>query len=198
MNPILTIMIPTTVDRFPLFNILSAELFKQINQLPDPRSVRVISLEDNKEMSVGAKRQKLLETATGDFVVGIDSDDWIDNCYIMEILNVIHRHPTTDHVGFLEHCDIDGEQSISIFSSADLEWAENKRGYDHIRCANPKSVIRRSVALRVGFEDMRYGEDRVFSEKVTPLIKSEVFIHKVLYYYRHISTPHAERYGIKQ
>lgn len=197
MSDLLTIMIPTTVDRRPLFDSLMMELWRQVHDNNMQHLVNIIHEEDSKEISVGAKRQRLLDRAEGLFVVGFDSDDWPAATYIKDIVSALLQHPETDHVGFLEHCTIDGEESISIFSSIHLKWEENTHGYDHIRCANPKSVIRRSKASRVGFQDLRYGEDRIFSESVTPLINSEVFLEKILYYYRHTSTPHNERYGIR-
>lgn len=197
MNPLLTIMLPTTIDRRDMFKRLLAEVYRQIvfNWAMD--EVEVIYKEDNKEMSVGAKRQKLLEAATGEFVVGIDSDDGIAPDYLSEILKALHDMPGTDHVGFYELCTFNGKNpKKSIFSIAHQKWADNVYGYDYTRCANPKSVIRRSKGLQVGFEDSRYGEDRIFSEKVTPLLQSEVFIDKILYYYRHVESPFNERYGI--
>lgn len=198
MTPVLTIMIPTTYDRRELFEKLILELWQQIHDTNYLPFIEIIYEEDNKEISVGRKRQNLLEKAKGTFVVGFDSDDWPAPDYVECIMTALIKYPETDHVGFLEHCTIDGQESISIFSFRHLVWEENAYGYDHIRCANPKSVIRRSIAISVGFEDLRYGEDRIFSEKVTPLIKSEAFINKAIYYYRHTSTPYSERYGIAQ
>ncbi len=198
MRPILTIMIPTTFDRRPLFKELVLELSRQIIDNKCEDVVDIIYEEDAKEISVGAKRQILLERSIGHFVVGFDSDDWPAPTYIKDIVSTLRTYPEIDHVGFFEHCTIDGEISTSIFSIKHKVWAENSFGYDHIRCANPKSVIRRSKAIQIGYEDLRYGEDRIFSEKVTPLLNSEFLILKVLYYYRHTSTPHEERYGITQ
>ena len=196
-TPLLTIMVPTTKDRYAQFRMLGRNIFNQIfdNSLWD--KVEFIWEEDNKEISVGAKRQILLERARGEFVVGIDSDDWVADTYVKEIVEAIEKNRTTDHVGFLERCIIDDAESVSIFSIRHKYWDENKDGYDHIRCANPKSVIRRTKALEVGFPDLRFGEDRIFSENVTPLLTSEVFIEKQLYTYRPINTPHNERYCIK-
>jgi hypothetical protein len=194
-KPLLTVMIPTTIDRREMFVRLVNELQSQRQGFSD--EVEIIWIEDNKEISVGKKRQRLLEDATGEWVVGFDSDDWPAETYLVDIITALKGNPQTDHVGFLEDCDIDGEKSTSIFSIQHCKWDENKYGYDHIRCANPKSVIRRSIALQVGFEDSRFGEDRVFSEVVTPLLASEVFINKPLYKYIYRSSPHNERYGIK-
>ena len=195
-SPLLTIMVPTTKDRYAQFRMLGRSIFNQIfdNSLWD--KVEFIWEEDNKEISVGAKRQLLLERARGEFVVGIDSDDAIAETYVKDIINAIESNRVTDHVGFFERCIMEGSESKSIFSIKYQKWAENVDGYDHIRCANPKSVIRRTKALQVGFPDLRFGEDRIFSENVTPLLTSEVFIEKELYIYKPTPSPHNERYGI--
>lgn len=194
--PLLTIMIPTTVDRYAQFRLLARIVFNQIFDGHYWSKVELIWEEDNKEISVGAKRQKLLERSRGEFVVGIDSDDAVADSYVKDIVEAIEKNQTADHVGFIEKCIIDGVESRSIFSIRHQKWDENKDGYDHIRCANPKSVIRRSKALQVGFPDLRFGEDRIFSENVTPLLISEVFIEKELYIYKPTPSPHNERYGI--
>lgn len=196
-HPLLTIMIPTTIDRDELYEKLVAELNRQINRLGIElnKQIEIISLRDNKEISVGLKRQRLLEMAKGKFVVGFDSDDFPHQDYIEDIWCAIIENPNIDHIGFLEDCTIDGEKSLSIFSIRHKQWGENIDGYDHVRCANPKSVIKREKALQVGFPDLRFGEDRIFSEAVTQLLGTEVFINKPLYQYIHISSPSHERYG---
>jgi len=197
VQPILTIMLPTTVDRRYSFYRLLSDILTQVCDLEVHGKVEILIDEDEKQKSIGKKRQDLLERSKGEFVVGIDSDDEISRDYIFEIMRALKYNPQVDHVGFLENCWIDGQESKSIFSIRHQKWDENADGYDHIRCANPKSVIRRTKALEVGFEDSRYGEDRLFSEKVTPLLTSEVFIEKELYLYRYNSSEHNYRYGIK-
>lgn len=198
-QPILTIMIPTTVDRDEQYEKLVEELVAQMaeQRLELNKDIEIVSIRDNKEISVGLKRQQLLEMANGIWVVGFDSDDYPHPDYIHDIWSALYTKPNVDHVGFLEECDIDGEKSLSIFSIRHQKWAENTDGYDHIRCANPKSVIRRTKALQVGYQDLRFGEDRIFSEAVTPLLEGEIFIDKPLYKYIHRSSNHNERYGIK-
>lgn len=196
---LLSIMLPTTVCRRKTFYPLLEKLLKQIVDVGAQEKVEILIDEDGKEKSIGRKRQDLLERATGDFVVAIDSDDDISTDYMAYIWNALTKHgDAIDHVGFLERCNINGELTVSIFSHRHQKWDENKDGFDHIRCANPKSVIRRTKALEVGYPDLRYGEDRVFSEAVTPLLTIECFINKELYYYNHTSTEHNERYGITE
>lgn len=193
---LLTIMIPTTIDRREQFVKLANELQKQRQGVSE--LVEIIWIEDDKEISVGLKRQLLLEDAKGEFVVGFDSDDFPAPTYVNDIVKALLQNPTVDHVGFIEDCDIDGQKSKSIFSIKHKSWDEQEAGYDQVRCANPKSVIRKTKALRVGYKDMRWGEDRIFSEAVTPLLNSEIFIEKPLYYYIHRSTNPEERYGLNR
>jgi len=195
MSELLTIMIPTTTDRRLMFADLLFEFSIQCK--PFEGMVEIIWEEDAKEISVGLKRQKLLERAKGVFVAGFDSDDFPHPDYIKDIVSTLIENPDIDHVGFIEDCDIDGYKSKSIFSIKHKSWDEMEVGYGQVRCANPKSVIRRTKALQVGYKDLRWGEDRVFSEAVTPLLESEVFIEKPLYKYIHRSSNHNERYGIK-
>ena len=195
---LLTIMLPTTVDRRTKFYMLLKEITEQLDFCLFSDKIEILIDEDNKEKSIGLKRQHLLERAKGEFVVGIDSDDFIHKRYLYEIINALVRNPHVDHVGFIESCSIDGVKSKSIFSIKYQSWNDTAEGYDHVRCANPKSVIRREIALQVGYEDLRYAEDIKFSEAVTPLLKSEVFINSELYYYNYISTPHEIRYGLNR
>lgn len=197
MKPLLTIMLPTTIDRREQFKRLYAEIYRQIIFAWAMDKVEVLVDEDNKEISIGAKRQRLLERALGEYVVGIDSDDGIAPTYVADILKALEDAPGIDHVGFYELCTFNGmNPKKSIFSIVQKRWGENVYGYDYIRCANPKSVIRRVKALEVGFQDLRYGEDILFSESVTALLSTEVFVDKILYYYRYADSEHNERYGI--
>lgn len=194
-QPLLSIMLPTTVDRRPLFYKLLEVVLIQINRTECADKIELLIDEDSKEKSIGKKRQNLLERATGEWVVGIDSDDMVVDDYVQDIMIALANNPETDHVGFIEDCTIDGIKSRSIFSIKNKSWDEREDGYNQVRCANPKSVIRRTKALEIGYEDLRFGEDRIFSEKVTPILQGEVFIDKILYYYNHVSTPFNERYG---
>jgi hypothetical protein len=195
----LSILIPSTPDRRDTLACILRELHAQALEMryEIDKDFEIIILEDNREISVGKKRQMLLEMAKGDFVVGIDSDDFIAPTYLQDIISAIRlRGNDIDHIGFYERCNIDGELSRSIFSIKHQKWGENTDGFDHVRCANPKSVIKRSIALSVGYEDLRYGEDRIFSESVTPQLFNEYMIEKELYYYNYVSTPHIDRYGL--
>ena len=190
--PLLTIGLPTVVGRAPTFAILHAEVLRQAAGKP----VEVIVACDNKEISIGKKRQNLLEQATGEYICYIDDDDWIATDYVDQILAALASGP--DCVGFLIECTTNGKmRQKAIASMKYKQWVEQRDGYAHCRSPYQKTPIRRTLALQAGFPDLRYGEDRVYSTAVTKLIKTEVFISAILYYYRYrtAETFHA-KYGV--
>ena len=190
---ILSILICTTIDRRPLFQKLYNELDRQAQGL----SVEILFEEDNKEISVGAKRQKLLKRAKGEYIVYFDSDDFPYEDYVIEILTAIESKP--DCVGFLIHMTTNGVKPQTCCHSLKYKkWAENVDGYDYVRNVTHFNTIRRDLALKVGFDDMRFGEDHKYADAVTKLCKTEVFIDKKLFHYRYSTKiPHNQKYGIR-
>lgn len=193
-NPLLSILIATTVDRREMFKKLYYEFFVQTKDLP----VEVLHEEDNKEMSVGAKRQKLLLRAQGDCIVFFDSDDWPQPFYVEEILKALEKKP--DCVGFLIAMTTNGKKpQVCCHSLKYKEWKERVDGYDYVRNVTHFNPVRRDLALQVGFKDIRFGEDRLYSDAVTKLCKTEVFISKKLFHYRYSNLiPHKRKYGISK
>ena len=80
----LTILIATTVDRRESFNRVYDDFMRQIHGLALSNAVKIIFHEDNKEISIGKKRQMLLEAADTDYIVFFDSDDIAFDCYVKE------------------------------------------------------------------------------------------------------------------
>lgn len=192
---ILSILICTTYDRRRLFEKLYAELQRQRSECQEP--VEILFEEDGKQISVGAKRQKLLRRATGEYIVFFDSDDYPFQCYLSSILEALKSKP--DCVGFLIHMTTNGKKDQTCCHSLQYPvWANNVDGYDYVRNVTHFNPVLREKALQVGFKDMRFGEDRKYSDAVTKLCKTEVFLDKKLFHYRYTTImSHKRKYGIK-
>lgn len=192
---ILSILICTTIDRRQLFERLYNELLRQSEDLGLP--VEVLYEEDRKEMSVGKKRQKLLLRAKGDYIVYFDSDDFPYSFYVSEFLKALESKP--DCVGFEINMTTNGTKpQVCCHSLRYPAWKERVDGYDYVRNVTHFNPVRRELALKVGFADMRHGEDRKYSDAVTKLCKTEVFIQKRMFHYRYSNKmPHRIKYGIK-
>ena len=88
MNYKLSILICTLSNRTESLKTLLDELNYQIQSKP----VQVLWIGDNKSMSVGEKRNKLLYLADGEYVSFIDDDDMISSTYIDSILDSLNGH----------------------------------------------------------------------------------------------------------
>lgn len=188
---ILSILIATIDERREQF----IELKKVFGKT---EGVEIVSACDNKEMSIGWKRQTLLEMAKGEYIVFFDDDDWPSPEYITEILKALESKP--DCVGFkITYLKNGNYVGTCIHSLQNKEWSQQKNNY--LRSVTHFNPVKRELALKVGFKDMRFGEDKEYSDRLTLLCKTEVFIDKYLFDYRY-SHPinheeHNKKYGIK-
>ena len=190
---ILSILIPTIVGREDKFNSLMISLESQIYN----KDVEICYYKDNKEISIGSKRQKLIEECSGEYIVFIDDDDSVSSKYVANILEQLYLKP--DSVGFMIECMIDGKGPFMASASNKWEdWGENKAGFKYVRTPYQKTPIKREIALQIGYKDMRYGEDYDYSKRLkqSGLIKSEAFIDEVMYYYNFRYEDPKTKYGI--
>lgn len=195
---ILSILICTIESRKAKFDLLFSKLTEQKNRIMLGVDACEIIFEcDNKEISIGQKRQSLLNRSKGVWVVFIDDDDEISESYISKILNeLVINQP--DSIGFKIECDIEGKKETAIASNKYSDWCDNKDGFRYCRTPYHKTPIKRNIALQIGYKDMRFGEDYDYSKRLkeSRLIKNESQIDEVMYYYNYKYEDPATKYGI--
>lgn len=190
MSKKLSILICTIESRKEQFTNLLLYLNSQTT-----KEVEIVSICDNKEISVGAKRQKLLELAKGEYISFVDDDDWLSPNYVSNILKAIETKP--DCIGFLINCK--GTPGVSASASNRwLDWADKVGGFDYVRTIYHKNPIKRSIALEIGYKDLRFAEDYDYSKRLkqSGLLKSEEFINEVMYEYRFKYEDPKTKYGL--
>ena len=136
---------------------------------------------DNGEKKVGKKRNDLLDVSRGGYISFIDDDDVVSEDYVSLILQALSGNP--DCVG-IKGALVNGDKFNGIFiHTIDcMGWVDAGKMY--YRCPNHLNPVRRSLAIKAGFPDnLSYGEDRVYSERLFKLLKSEVFVDEFLYFY---------------
>lgn len=191
MPPRFSILLATVVTRADLFAKLHAHILKQTQDKP----VEIVVACDNKEISIGRKRQNLLESAQGAYVAFVDDDDWVADDYVDRIIAALATGP--DCVGFEIKCSMNGAPRTAIASMRYPRWENNLDGYDYVRGVYHKTPLRRDMALEVGFPDLRYGEDKIYADGVMRLVRTEVFVPGQLYHYRYSSAePFYKKYGM--
>jgi len=190
----LSILICTINSRKEKFDLLYQGLLNQIGSF---QMCEILFECDNKEISVGAKRQKLLERAKGKYVVFIDDDDNVSDYYVVNIISKI-IDDVPDSIGFEILCDMEGKKETAIASNRYDDWCENKDGYRYCRTPYHKTPIKREIALQVGYKDLRFAEDYDYSKRLkeSGLIKKESFIPIPMYFYNYKFEDPKIKYGI--
>lgn len=199
-QPLLSILIPYTLDRSYDYDRLYNRLVSLgVNTGKYKGIVREISDCDGKETPIGLKRERMYAYAEGLYSWQIDCDDDIADDAIEQILDAIKSNPQIPCITFRENCMMNGEYKSSNHSIKYEKWEDNFDGFDYVRCAFYKDVIRTDIAKSVPFPHIRYNEDEQWSMAIKPLLTDEIHIDKELYFY--IYEPkdtHEERYGFNK
>ena len=194
MTPLLSILICTIPERSALFAKLLSHISDQI-AVDGNRAEVLFDDRPKGALSVGAKRQALLERAQGDYVCFVDDDDWVSNAYVKRLCDACKAG--TDCVGFKIHCNFDRQRTAMASASLKYaKWGDNVDGFRYVRSPYHKTPVKRSIALQVGFQDKRYAEDYDYSVRLYPLLKTEQYINEVMYFYRYTTENHNKKYGI--
>lgn len=179
-----SILICTLDERKEFLNRLLFILNPQVEQFKN--EVEIIIEKDSGEMSIGQKRNLLLDKAQGEYIAFIDDDDIVSSDYVDKILKALQSKP--DCVGMhLLHFN-DGQLGGFTYHSLKYNsWFESRdlatgmmRYYRNPNHLNP---VKREYALATKFPEISMGEDREYSHNILSLLKSEEYIVEPIYWY---------------
>ena len=174
----LSILIPSLNER----NVKLENLKSELNQQIDRKSVQVISMVDDRQLSIRQKRNMLLNQSSGEYVAFIDDDDLISKDYIEKVLNGVKNNPScsslTGRIIFS-----DGYSRSFIHSLKYDRWIDDHESKVYYRPPNHLNAVKRDIAKAVGFPSINVGEDRYFSMGIKSLLKKEEWIDGVIYQY---------------
>lgn len=199
----LSVLIPTTPDRTPFVVRLAGQFREQLGQPVrvdkegDPRGlyrdiyrngeVEILYLTDNKENSIGYKRNMLLGLADGEYIEFIDSDDRIGEKHFEHAFVGISKG--VDACGLTGIITEDGQNPKKFVHSMRYDsWYEKDGVY--YRGINHLNVCRASIAKQMKFPETNHGEDRSYSDQLmaSGLIKTEYWDeNETIYLYDYIS-----------
>jgi len=193
---LLSILIPTVLERSERFIRLKNFIDSQIKEYDLNGLVEVLFIQDNKELTIGEKRNRLYRMANGVYSWQIDDDDSIHHQAIPLIVDELMGEDC-DCVGFKELCIFDGKRvESSNFSIKYGGWADNVDGFNHVRTPFFKTPIKTRLCLQCPVPPIRFGEDHAFAQAIYPLLQKENYIDDFIYWYLHNDSPHNQRYGI--
>jgi hypothetical protein len=187
-NYLLSILICTIEERKDKFKYLMKKLTEQIERhhlKQICREVEILSFCDNREMTIGKKRNKLLEMAEGEYICFIDDDDDVSDDYVELIVSKI-KWNNPDCIGTQGIISFDGTNERQWYISKDYgRWYEENNVY--YRTPNHLSPVKKELALQVKFPEVNFSEDNDYSQRLFSLLKTETKIEKNIYFYKYIS-----------
>ena len=186
-KPILSILVCSLFEREHFLNTLYEEFKKQISN--ENVNVEVVVVVTDKTISIGEKRNWLLDRAEGEYLCFFDDDDMPTPNYIKLLMKALESKQ--------DCCSLKG---IITFDGQNPEVFEHSIKYREWKTTtndNPKyerppnhlNAIKSTIAKRFRFPEINHGEDSQWSEAIfkSGLIQTEAYIEEVLYNYLYIS-----------
>ena len=172
----LSILICTIPGREGFLSTLMGVLEKQSEGKP------VEILIDGDAGSIGEKRNRLLNKASGIFCSFVDDDDMVSENYVDRILPAVENG--------CDCCELRGmyyengkEVKPFIHSNVHNAYREDTSAY--YRYPNHLNPMKTEIARQIGFPGINFGEDTDFATRLkrSGLIKSEWACNEILYFY---------------
>lgn len=187
---ILSILMCTTEDRHEMFTKLNSELQTQRTFMdtfhPSLGEIEIL-VDDSKRfldggLSIGKKREALVKRATGKFLCFLDSDENIAPNYLETLVRLC--------------CQGKDVCTFRAIAKLDNYWAiYDMRLNQHNEQSTPDKTVLRGAwhtcpvrteyAQRYEFEDINYGEDASWMNKVLSDCKDEAHSDAVILQYNH-------------
>lgn len=180
----LSILIPTLHSRVRCFTRIHERLTALID--PYKNDVEIVVEVDNGEMSIGAKRNLLMQCAKGLYVAFIDCDDDVTDWYIEALMEGIETG--ADCCSLIGEITFDGQNPKTFIHSIQYNSYFEKDNV-YYRPPNHLNCIKRELAIKIPFPEKNFGEDTDFAMALcrSGLLKTEHYIDRGLYYYKYIT-----------
>lgn len=173
----LSILICNTQSRVKKYlPVIVDDLCKQA----EGKEVEILWLGDNKQRTVGEKRNALMSISKGEYFSFVDDDDRVSPNYVDDILREIRHRP--DVVVFQAFRSHNGKQDRVVHYDINYVKDENltqryQRLPNHLMAWNEKYKS-------VKFIKSNFGEDADWAQRVKAKgVTSQRKINRVLYYY---------------
>jgi len=181
MQKQLAILIPTLPDRMDCYVSLLSELINQRAVAGLQNRIQILSLCDTQEMSVGEKRNWLMDMAyQSKYIQYLDDDDKVSNGFLLKMYEATLTD--TDVITFRGEYHEAGVYNSDFIISSLLQTNSNL-GNVLYRRPNHICAVKRDIAIQCKFPPISNAEDKAYSEAICKLIKTETHIPEKLYFY---------------
>lgn len=192
---ILSILVPTTTKRAETFFVPMIDTLQDQIDKTGRKDIEILGLLDNYKLSIGEKRNMLLNMARGKFILFIDDDDRVTDDFIQLIVSEILNNPDVDCICYEMLCTINGSRQIHSKFGIEYEYTKMAPWTDkncNVKSNKPElwfgkpshnMVWASRIAKTQKFPHINTGEDFDWVARVWPKIKKQVKINKIIYYY---------------
>ena len=185
MTNLWTIAILTVTGREHFLERLRGIIDAQVEGKP----VDIMVIKDNRERTIGEKRQLALDLCKTRYISFIDDDDIVSTKYVQLILNELKSEPTG--IGFRGIITTKTNTAIEFVHKAGLKYSEKPEQYMrslvYTRPLNHLNPVLTDIAREIGFKPISDGEDWDYSLRLAEsgLITDQIFIDEFLYFYQY-------------
>lgn len=193
--PILSLCIPSLGDRFGSLE----ELINSIHAQPRSADVELVIEIDDGQITTGAKRNRLVARATGDYIAHVDDDDRISPHYVDRVLTAIETAPVRPVdvvlIGGMRAIPQKGATRPHHAHAFDFRLRDryNQSCRDSVmdgrtfwQWPNHLCPVRAPLAKATPFPDVTRGEDIVYKRDLFPKLRTSVHANpggEPLYFY---------------
>ncbi len=111
---LVSVLIPTLLERKEIFNELLTKISKQIEENNLQDKVEILSICDNRNIKLSEKRNRMQQMAQGKYFFHLDDDDTIDDDYFKTTCEVIEKikGDLPDVITYDQFCKVNGDEFI--------------------------------------------------------------------------------------
>ncbi len=135
---------------------------------------------------VATTRNHLLEKVNGDYVLFVDSDDWIE----LDMVEYLLSQAVGNKADIVTCSMVTNDTAVSLNGKKYEVWEQNKTVLEFLKHTILNGslwnkLVRASIMEGIKFEKtISYGEDALFTWEILKNIKTLVFTDRQLYHYR--------------
>lgn len=181
-----SILICTLKEREQSFNLLVQKLKGQIIDANASRDVELIFFCDNRQLTTGHKRNKLVDKAQGKYISFVDDDDDVSDQYVSILYQKAKQN--RDCVAMEGIITMNGKNPKHFIHSLKYRGYFEKNGV-YFRPPNHLNVVRKDLIKTFRFPEKTFSEDFDWSMEICKagVLKTEVEMAQPLYFYKAVS-----------
>lgn len=189
-NPVWSILILSVPGRLGQLDALYKRLEGQMAESGiSKESVEIVTIVDNRVMSIGEKRNLALSLSVGTYISFLDDDDDVSDDFV-PVLHTAAKRRREGVICFDQDCTVNGKKfKVDFF----LENQNMPAVLDPATGEYPAVITRKPyhmclwngvVARQTKFPDVSYGEDLAWLNQMWQRTRTQYKIPKVLHYYQ--------------